>query len=183
MKEQEEIITAKKEELTDINNRGNSYAIRNAGDNERKKEETENNAKEYAERADSRNEKSQEEISAKKEADAALAGNDRNRDKLIAEMEQKQATYQENTESYESRNSTLRTDATMKIDKQKEEQTNMTFDGEKVREQNELAMEEKKKEAETKANDSQDAAKVVEIAGKKYTILEALNKKADIQVD
>jgi hypothetical protein len=160
LKEQEEIITAKKEELTDINNRGNSYAIRNAGDNERKKEEIKSNEKDFAERAETRNEKSQEDVAAKKEADAALAGNDRNREKLITEMEQKQETYQENTESYESRNSTLRTDATMKIDKQKEDQTNMTFDGEKVREQNELAMEEKKKEAETKSNDSQDAAKV-----------------------
>jgi hypothetical protein len=160
LKEQEEIITAKKEELTDINNRGNSYAIRNAGDNERKKEEVENNEKDFAQRAETRNEKSQEEVAAKKEADAALAGNDRNREKLITEMEQKQETYQQNTESYESRNSTLRTDATMKIDQQKEDQTNMTFDGEKVREQNELAMEEKKKDAETKSNDSQDAAKV-----------------------
>ena len=160
LKEQEEIITAKKEELTDINNRGNSYAIRNAGDNERKKEEVENNEKDFAQRAETRNEKSQEEVAAKKEADAALAGNDRNREKLITEMEQKQETYQENAESYESRNSTLRTDATMKIDQQKEDQTNMTFDGEKVREQNELAMEEKKKDAETKSNDSQDAAKV-----------------------
>jgi hypothetical protein len=160
LKEQEEIITAKKEELTDINNRGNSYAIRNAGDNERKKEEIKSNEKDFAERAETRNEKSQEDVAAKKEADAALAGNDRNREKLITEMDQKQETYQENTESYESRSSTLRTDATMKIDKQKEDQTNMTFDGEKVREQNELVMEEKKKEAETKSNDSQDAAKV-----------------------
>jgi epidermal growth factor receptor substrate 15 len=160
IKEQEALIAKKKEEEQNINDKGKSFANRNASDNERKKEEEESNQKDFADRASYRNEQSQEKIEEVKEADASLAGNDRHREKLVAQVEQKQETYKENDESYATRNGTMRTDASMKFEKQKKDQVDATYDGEAVRQQNQDELEEKKKEYDTNTTDAQGAARV-----------------------
>lgn len=159
-KAQEEAIAQQKESQSNMNDRGNSFTTRSTGETESKKEQASANTQSYIERAENRLEVTESKVDELKEAEAGIVQNDRNRQKLITDQKNKEATYADNNKSYETRSGTMRTDASMKVEKTKEKQQNMAFEGEKVRQENERVAEEKKQDAANKMKDNQTAAEV-----------------------
>lgn len=160
IKEEEQAIAQQKEDQINMTGRGNSYITRSTNETEAKKEQNETNNLDYISRSESRLNRAGEKVEDLKESETAVVQNDRNRQKLIEEVDEKEKTYADYNKTYETRNGTMRTDANMKMDKLKENQVEMAFEGERIRQENERIAEEKKKDAETKMTDSQTAADV-----------------------
>lgn len=159
-KAQEEAIAQQKEDQINMNGRGNAFITRSTEEMAEKKEQASENTQSYIERAENRLENSEAKVDAMKEAESGIVQNDRNRQKLINDQKNKTETYADNNKGYETRSGTMRTDAAMKVDKQKTKQQEMAFEGEKVRQENERIAEEKKQDASNKMKDSQTAADV-----------------------
>ncbi len=160
IKEQKENIAETKEGLLAMNNRGSAYTARSTAETERKKKENQDTNNDYQGRADSRIERSNESAQQQKEAQESIVQNDRNRLALMNELEQKRKEYEFNNKGYETKSGTLRTDASMKVDKEKLNQVEMAMEGEAVRKQNEINADEKKQQSEAKMSDTRTAADV-----------------------
>jgi hypothetical protein len=160
IKEQKEAIASTKDGMEAMNNRGSAYIARSTAETERKKQENQDTNNDYQSRAESRIDRSMETTDQQKEAQESIVQNDRNRLALMNELDQKKKEYEHNNKGYETKSGTLRTDAAMKIDKEKLNRVEMAMEGEAVRKQNEINADEKKQQSEAKMNDTRTAADV-----------------------
>lgn len=157
--QREDDIVVKKESIKEMQAEGDSWHGRAVADTERKKGEANKDQSAYKQRSDNRLLESESEIQKKKDASASLSQNDRNRAAKVSEMTDNKDRFAKNNEGYEKRGDALRTDNKLTTEREKTEQSQLAFDGEEVRKENEQHVASRLEEEQKRDADEAKAAK------------------------
>ena len=146
------------EAMSQLQVAGDARKIQSTAEVLRRKEQAQRNLTTYASGAEGRLGLAMQYADQDKKKAASSNGDNKKAEQNAEVVAQKKEYYNETTKMYESRGATTVVSNKREVEREKAEQSEQSFDGEKVRKENEEEVQEKKQEAEAREADNQAAA-------------------------
>ena len=155
-----ESVNSQKDEWQNVFRNGEGVTLKAERKAMEEKEQASKNTKTYREAADKKRQDEEGRVLEDKDAQAKLVNNDRIRTTSIIETETKKSNYTKQQESYTTKSEAGRKTNIYNVEKNKDAQKDVVYEGEKVREENMVKVNEAKDRAREQASDVKSAADV-----------------------
>jgi hypothetical protein len=159
-KENVEAVNAQKDEWQNVYRNGEGVTLKAEREAQEQKAQAEKNTKGYQEAADKKRQDNEAVVQSDKDTQAKLVNNDRIRLSSIAETDTKKSNYIKQQEDFVNKSEASRKSNIYNVEKEKDSQKDVQYDGEKVRQENMTLVVEAKNRALEQAQDVKSASEV-----------------------